>query len=495
MLTLDGIEYDIKTPEENVTDLVAYINNYCLEHNIKNSEGEIIQIEANESNPFYMLTFGLSYLTTLLQRLVYNAGCSMSIPESSERQLLNLADIAGIRRRNATKTVIQGTVYSSEDALGPCIITQENTATVYIGELEVIFSPAYDVTIPPGSSRQIMLVADEYGSFNISANTIIEFDEPVEGFRSMTTLASTPGQSQETISSLRSRLQRRSVEGTQTERAAEAIQNLDGVSLCNIYFNKYPNTTIYVGSRAIPVAPRTALLFVQGWSTEEEAIAKVFYRYLLCETSGFTYVYSEDGETFYSDREMTTPATIPEGKEVISLENNEYCYINIEGGEYQIYTTKAGQVLPVCIIPPVLTPVYVRVFIRNKLDYGRINAIKDVISSLSSNLTIGQELTSVDITAKIAEEFTDLEVQGAEIGLGGEITVYVYSNDGETFYTDDTFTTPAEIPEDTIPARVGDTTQYFYKTLQIDWSYKKAPTADAVFIFNNSNLFIEEVLV
>ena len=55
MLVLDGIEYTVKTPEENASDLVAFVNEYCAARNIKNSKGETIYISANETNPLYMM--------------------------------------------------------------------------------------------------------------------------------------------------------------------------------------------------------------------------------------------------------------------------------------------------------------------------------------------------------------------------------------------------------------------------------------------------------
>ena len=80
MITLDGIEYTVKTPEENASDLVNYINDYCAAHNVKNSKGEVINIAANETNPLYMILYGNAYLATVLQKLIYSAACRMSVP-------------------------------------------------------------------------------------------------------------------------------------------------------------------------------------------------------------------------------------------------------------------------------------------------------------------------------------------------------------------------------------------------------------------------------
>lgn len=379
MLLLDGISYEVKTPDENLDDLVTYVNEYCASHDIKNSLGEVIQVDPNEANPLYQMFRGLSYLTTTLQKLVYSAGCSMSIAESSERQLLNLADIAGIKRTQATHTIVSGVVYANQPSAAavPCVITQDMGATVIIAGTEVTFHPAFDVTVPIGEARNIVLVAEQYGSFNLSANTITAFDDPVPGLRQLSTGVSIPGQYLETIASLRERLQRRSVDSTQVEKAATAIQNLEGVSMCSIYFNYSPreNEEVPYGDIQVTVPPRQALVLVQGWSTDPVAIARTFYRYLLCKTAGG----------------------------------------DVPGVQTQTYITRSQQELPVHILPPKQQPIYIRVYIKNVLSQEQIEGIIDTVCSLSGSLIIGQEITSVDIINYITSVYTNLTVQGAAV--------------------------------------------------------------------------------
>lgn len=393
MLLLDGIEYDVKTPEENVDDLLTFINDYCMANGITNSLGETIYIENTEANPLYMLCYGLSYLTTIMQKLIYNAGCSMSLAESSPRQLLNLSDIAGIKRATATRTVIQGVVYANLEDTGAvdCVITQDMEATITIAGMDVIFHPAFDVTVPVGESRAIVLIAEQYGAYSIAPNTITQFDDIIPGFRMMTTSASTPGQDMEPIASLRSRLQRRSVEGTQIDRAAAAIQSLEGVAMCNIYFNYSPSEIEHVtyGDSSIPIRPRTALLIVQGWSND---IAQVFYRYLFCSTSGG----------------------------------------DVAGAQPLTYTTKAGQELTVYVVPPHSRNVYVNVYVKNRLSYEQVDGIKDVVCSLAGTLSIGQELSSSDVIGIVSSNYSNLTVQGADISLVGEEGTYAYKQTPES---------------------------------------------------------------
>ena len=314
----------------------------------------------------------------------------MSIAEASERQLLNLSDIAGIKRTKATRTIISGVVYANQESATAvdCVITQSLTATITIAGTDIVFHPAFDVTVPIGESRSIILMAEQYGSYNISANTIVQFDDPLPGFRSMATNNSTPGQSLETIASLRNRLQRRAVEGTQVERAESAIQALEGVSMCSIFFNYSPSepVSLVYGNTNISVPPRQAILMVQGWSVEPNAIARTFYRYMLCKTAG-----------------AGTP-----------------------GAQTQKYITHSNQELTVNIIPPVQQPIYIKMFIKNTLSYEQINGIKDVICSLAGSLLIGQSITSVDVINVVSQVYNNLTIQGAYVSVTDNDNDYSY---------------------------------------------------------------------
>jgi hypothetical protein len=203
----------------------------------------------------------------------------------------------------------------------------------------------------------------------------------------MSTSASTPGQALETIASLRNRLQRRAVEGTQVERAESAIQNLEGVSMCSIFFNYSPSEPVLIpyGDTSISVPARQALLLVQGWSVEENAIARTFYRYLLCKTAG---------------------------------EEVEH--------QTQTYITHAGQPLDVNIIEPKQQPIYVKIYIKNTLSYEQVDGIKDTICSLAGSLLIGQSVSSVNVIDAVSKIYTNLTIQGAVVSTTGDDNDYSY---------------------------------------------------------------------
>ena len=381
MIELDGIQYSVRTPEENAEDMLGFINDYCTTNNITNSKGELVQIEQNWANPLYILLFGFSYLVTKLQKLIYNVGCSLNIARASNRQVMNIAEIANVKRKEATKTTIQAIIYSNltgTEAV-PCHITKDLVITTNYGSQVISFSPAYEVEIPIGGSVSMVLICNQEGSYSIPAGTLTQFDTEVAGFRSMTSSASVPGQEEETIADLRTRIQERATSATQLDRAAADISQLDGVALCNIYFN-YSNTNNAVIDN-ITVPPRQALLFVQGYSDD---IARMFYNHLSCLTAG-------------------------EGSPIAIS---------------QVYTTHAGQQLPVYIIPPTVVYPYVVIYLNEQVVAEVNQGIKDAIATLAASISIGQTLTSTMVMNKIQEAYPTLALAGVSLSLDNKTFTY-----------------------------------------------------------------------
>lgn len=374
MIELDGIEYKTQTPTEIAYDLITYINEYCMTHNIVNTKGETIYIDINPMNPLYMICFGLGYLIGILQKLIYNVGCAFNFNTASERQLLNLAQIANVHRIAATKTTLICTIFASDNA--PCVITEDLSVTLLSEEgKEVTLHPGYGITIPAMEAARVILIAEDYGSYNIKAGAVTVFDSDVPGLSRIDSLASVPGQEEEPIAAFRRRLQSRTVQGTAVDRAAEAIMGLEGVSLCNIYFNYNTDTPIFINDISVP--PRQALLMVQGFSNK---IAETFFSYLPCLTAGESY----------------------------------------EGALIQYYTTKAGQKIPVYIIPPISIPLYIRLYINGKETSNTINKLMDSLLLLSANLSIAQSISTADIINNIHENFPEINIESAQLSRDGE---------------------------------------------------------------------------
>lgn len=384
MIEVDGVEYTVSDAETNAAAMVSEINQYASDNSITNSKGELIQFEINWANPLYMLLYGCGVLFNYIQQAVYSAGCALSIASSSDRQLLNIAEICNIKRRAQTKTTIEGTVYAILEAEGDvtgCTITTSLSATVSTSSGSVVFHPAFDITLAVGESAKIILVADSTGSYNLGANTITSFDTNPSGFRTMQTLASQPGQDEETVASLRQRLQERVAGGTALDRCMTALMGLEGVSSCNIYFNKSGSESVLVNG--CTVGPRQALLFIQGWSWD---IAKTYWSYLTVECAGSEH----------------------------------------ESAIEQDYETNGGQLLPVYIIPPTQVPVTINLFFKEVISTAVVQNIIDTVMGLSASLIIGETLSSGDVIKVIQENYPSYTVLGCTMKITDSDSVPSY---------------------------------------------------------------------
>lgn len=372
MIVLNGHEYTIQDPDEAAMACVEYCNKYFADKNIRDSDGELLYIDPNVTNPLFMIMMGMGYLTATLQKMMYSAASGISISESADRQLLNLAKLAKMRRKDATKTTILATIYAATP--GPdaavCQITKDLTATVTVGSDTVVFSPAYEETIGVGGNATMVLVAQSMGSYNIPANTIVKFDTPVQGFRTMITEDSVPGQERETVPALRTRMNELAVARTQIDSAADAIQQLDGVTMCNVYFNYSTTDELTVSNTKVP--PRQALIIVQGYN---DNIAKAFYDNMLCTTAG-----------------RGNPRAIR-----------------------QDYVTHAQQIIPTYFIPPTNIDIFVRIYVSTTLSTEQQQRLKDAISMLARTQKIGQPTTAGQMIRACATYAPDISVNDIEI--------------------------------------------------------------------------------
>lgn len=375
MLELNGELITAKSIDENTAELIDYVNTYCEENNITNDEGEVIYIESNKASPLYLMFQSLGYFTNTLQNLLVSAASSISIGESSDLQLLNIANIAGISRKNATKTTMVVVIYASEDT--DCSITTDLTVTVSTTSGSVVFNPAYDVTIEANTAQYMILIATSYGAYNISANTVSNFDDNPEGFSSMVNSVSVPGQDQESIASLRKRIANRSEEKTWVSKIEETIMALDGISWCSVYYNS-TNNAVTVGDTSVP--SRYCLLTIQGYS---DNIAQTYLQYACAPTAG------EDSERVLS----------------------------------QNYTLNIGQTLTIYFLTPRYVSPYIQIFLSTLPIEADQTTLKETIALLAQTISIGQGLTSVDVINQIQDN-TDYTVNGVLLSLDGKNYTY-----------------------------------------------------------------------
>lgn len=365
MIELDGIEYPVKTPDENTQDLISYVNTYCSDRGITNSLGEVIFIEVNITSPLYLLFWSIGYLATIIQKLLYSIGKQYSISASSEKQLLNIASNAGVRRLPATPTTVRALVTAK--STGTCYITTDLVATINYSGKTYRFSPIYAVNIAASQSAIIVLVAELGGALSLSAGAITQFDTDVENFDSMTSDASLPGRDQETIAALRRRLLARQNATSSIDKAVQALRSLPGVTACNIFYNTNSIDSVFIGTLEIP--PRHTAIYIQGYSPD---VAKTYFAYI--------------------DRPC----------------------VNTTGAIEQTITLENGQTFSVYMIPPVIRNAFVKVYTFEEISDAVKASIRTSIINVSVDIDVGSRLAQTQIIEKMLPEY---KVIGVELCL------------------------------------------------------------------------------
>ena len=408
MVELDGKKYTVKTASENTQDMLTTINEYCASHDIRNSKGELIEIEARMSSPLYCILWALGYLATAIQNLIYSVGANMNVQAASNTQVLNLAAMANVKRGSASVTTvnIQVTAKTDEDEgydaeTGTCTITTEDTITVN----GIVYKPAVypSAVLQAGDVRTITVIAQSAGTYDIAPETITAFDTTILNLKSVyQPSAAIPGQSQESIASLRERLQRRQISGTFIDRAMDAIRELPGVTLCNIYYNMSKIISQVVGDAQdyCTIPPRWALLIVQGYN---QNIAEAYLSYMTAQTVQWT---EQAGGDIVITENVLSPAARTNGR-LLAI---------------QIYTTHANQKIPVLIVRPRQKQVYIKVHIGLSVESSIEQELKTAVSKLSAALTVGQSITSAMILDSLAA-YKSYQLLGA----------YVSSDEGSTW--------------------------------------------------------------
>jgi uncharacterized phage protein gp47/JayE len=369
-LILDGIEYRNNEAFDIAVAMVDYINTYCKARDIRNTAGDIIHIDVNDASIIWLLTLAHAQRDSIIERMLYALGHNFNIAACSDEQLLNIAQIAKVQRKKPSPT----TVVISISALptGDVHITQDVTVTVHTPETELLFSPAYELTVPAGTTKPLVFIAHKTGAYPVEPGVISTFDSKVANLDTVTNLAAVPGNDWEALNSLRQRLNSDNKSLTDAELAMYAIRSLSGVASCNIFINYGILDPISINGVLLP--PRKALLYVNGFSP---FIAAEYFKYLsiLPHTDGSANVFRQD------------------------------------------YITKSGQTLPCYFFTPQAVEIYIKVIIDIQAISQRTAAIQDIILSLNGKQGVGEQITASAVLKAFRDVPADYNILGVTLSM------------------------------------------------------------------------------
>ena len=369
MIELDGRSYVVNTPTDNAFALLNYVNQFMVDNDVKNKKGELVQFKISLASPIWLLIIGIGYVATVCQKIMYAVAQAFNIADCSDQQLLNLAKIARLSRKEGSYTTIVCTVTAA--AGGACEITTSLEAKATYEGVEYTFNPIYNEEIPAGTSAEVILICTVTGPVYVAAGEITGFVTDPEYFESMTSSASQPGSGLESLSSLRTRLMTNEAISP-LMGAIQGINALDGVTKAVVLFNPNYDSSMILGGKTVP--PKRAIIFVQGYS---DKIAQEYYKYMSAET--------------YNDGTA----------------------------HQQAFVMENGQSFSVNYYTPVAVDLYVRVSVTEALTLERTGEIKAAVANLSNTKPIGSNYTSSYIIDTLNTNLNFPEITGIAISTDG----------------------------------------------------------------------------
>lgn len=383
MIELDGRSYVVDDPTTNAYNLLAYVNQFMTDHEVKDRKGNIVQFKISLASPIWLIIIGIGYMATVIQKIMYACAQAFNIGSCSDRQLLDLARIARLQRKEGGYTTIVTTVTASG---GTCNITTDLTARATYEDNEYEFHPMNNYVIQAGTSKEVILICTVTGPVFIEAGAIDTFDVNPDNFMEMVSSASQPGRTQETVSELRTRLYTNEAVSP-LQGAIQGLNALDGVNKAVIFYNNQYNTTMTVAGKTIP--PKKAIVFVQGYSTK---LAAEYFTHMSAET--------------YADDDAVTAQ----------------------------YELQNGQSLPFNYFPPQSVELYLKLKFNKLLTVEREEQIKRAAALLSNSLNIGDNYTQAYILDSMNPNLNFPELMGCLISVDGvtwsETTDFNESNIG-----------------------------------------------------------------
>ena len=451
---INGETWQPQGANSHAESIMAKINQILQENDIRDKNGELIQLTPNYANALYLLALGDGERLQTHDQELSQAINSFNIELCDDQQIENLLPIAAISRNPGSYSTLRLAVTSTDD--GTCTIPAGTTITYN----DVQFVVQNEVILTPGTTQIITTVCNTIGPVVVLTGEINAFDSPIANLESVENFESSiPGVAPETTNQLRQRLLKGDVIKYSLEGCKKALEELTGVTYARIYFNYNINETITLDGGVV-LQPRTAYIVIYGSS---DKIADTYATYMNMPTQnspiatgspsivtvsvtattngsavipiGTTATY--DDYTFETQEEYTIPAG---GNATVQLVCTETGPINVPVGgitefnqtitnllkveqfttaipgydnpaRSQDWVTSSGQIIPIKYDLATQKNVFIKVVLAKGADYSQEtqNQLKKDLIKASASWELGSEVTSLLAGSSIVNvNYTDV---------------------------------------------------------------------------------------
>lgn len=271
----------VASVEDNASEYIDKVNNLLAQYGVVNKDGNPAQLAKLAGSPLWLMALADGQNITEWQERLRNAYNAVDIANCADRQVENLAVLAGVIKREGsapyiilrvTNTTSKSIAINSVNCIATDTLTQNEW---YSGQnYELIVDETADLVF---YCRQRSVEVPKEISF-----TLHNVEESWGDFSAVSVSASRVLEAPETLAQLRNRIIMRRARYDTISQAETAISGLDGVSKCSIWFNKNQTAPITLsGGKTLPA--RTAYICIQGYDAEN-LLARTFFSYAIVNT-------------------------------------------------------------------------------------------------------------------------------------------------------------------------------------------------------------------
>lgn len=291
---IDGETWEPQTATEHADRIVDKINELLIANNIKDKDGNVVQMKKNYANALYLLALGDGNRLADNDQDLSRAINSFNIELCDDSQIENLLPIAAITRNPGSYSTLKLVATASAD--GQCVIPAGTKAPYE----DVNFVTQVETVISAGSTAIIDTVCDTLGPVVVLSEEITAFDIDIANLESVSNpTSSVPGIAPETTNALRQRLLNANTIKYSLDGCKRALEELTGVSHARVYFNYNVSEPLELPGN-VEVDPRTAYIVILGSS---DKIAETYAEYMNAPTQN-----APNAEGTYSTVNITITA-------------------------------------------------------------------------------------------------------------------------------------------------------------------------------------------